>query len=242
MKVRGRRECKACGTRWSYYDTGEVACPSCGSLRSVGVDDERRRHTDAAVTLDLSEFRESISASDVDGATLDELGPDLKSTLRSYVRRRGFIDGGDLRPLDDAVLAARELLHAVDLVSRSRRPTDDERLYLLSLLRGADRGERPAVEEVPASLRAARGLAVAEAVEDYRADLRTWLADHPDPEARKTLGTIGEQQKRIEALQGEVAPEEADALVAATREIWTHLADDDEDALGRARDRLSRLA
>lgn len=243
MKVRGRRECKECGTRWSYYDTGEVACPSCGSLRSVGVDDERQQHTDAAVTLDLSEFRDAVGASEggVDGATLDELGPDLKSTLRSYVRRRGFIDGGELRVLDETVLAARELVHAVDLFGRTRLPTDDEQLYLLSLLRGADSGERPAPEAVPESMHAARGLAVAEAVDDYRADLRTWLSDHPDPEARKTLGAVAERAKRFEALQGEVEPDQAEALVAATREVGTYLRDGDVDALARARDRLKGL-
>jgi DNA-directed RNA polymerase subunit RPC12/RpoP len=39
MKIRGERECKDCGARWSYYETGSVSCPECGSRRSVGVDD-----------------------------------------------------------------------------------------------------------------------------------------------------------------------------------------------------------
>ena len=51
MKVRGRRECEACGARWSYFDTGEVTCPDCGSLHSVGLDDERALHTASTATL-----------------------------------------------------------------------------------------------------------------------------------------------------------------------------------------------
>jgi hypothetical protein len=90
-------------------------------------------------------------------------------------------------------------------------------------------------------MHAARGLAAAEAVDDYRADLRTWLADHPDPEARKTLGAVAERAKRFEALQGAVPPAEAETLVAAVREVGTYLGEGDDAALARARDRLDRL-
>ncbi|MFB6156185.1 MAG: hypothetical protein ABEJ22_09835 [Haloferacaceae archaeon] len=235
MKVRGRRECKECGHRWSYYDTGDVACPACGSVVSVGVDEERERHTDAPVSLDLTAHRNALSDAD----DVSALGDDLQSDLRSYVRQRGFIHGGALRDLDDAYLAARELLHAVDIASRARRASDDEQLYLLTLVGGADRGDRPDPDAVPASMREARGLGYAQAVDHYRSDLLTWLDDHPDPDARRALGSLAEHVKRVEALQGDVAPETAEGLVRVARAVGAALRG--EGDLAAARERLAEL-
>ena len=66
MKIRGRRECKACGTQWSYYETGEISCPSCGSRHSVGTDDERTLHTATSATLDLTPLRGSVDSEPLD--------------------------------------------------------------------------------------------------------------------------------------------------------------------------------
>ncbi|TKX59653.1 hypothetical protein EXE44_04240 [Halorubrum sp. SS7] len=172
MKVRGERECQSCGARWSYYDTGSVACPSCGDLRSVGVDD-RTAHTDAPVSLDLAPHRERFGEAQ---ETLPRSGVDeLQSDLREYCRKRGFIDGGRLAPIDGTYLAARELLEAVDCFERLRDPTDADGEYLLALLAGADNGDRPAAEEVPTALREARGMAAVRAVEAYRSDALDFL-------------------------------------------------------------------
>jgi len=57
MEIRGERECTDCGERWSYYETGDVACPACGSMQSVGVDEERALHTTTAGEFDLTEAR-----------------------------------------------------------------------------------------------------------------------------------------------------------------------------------------
>ncbi|TKX75140.1 hypothetical protein EXE46_05850 [Halorubrum sp. GN11_10-6_MGM] len=172
MKVRGERECQSCGARWSYYETGSVACPSCGDLRSVGVD-ARTAHTDAPVSLDLAAHRERFG--DAPG-TLPRSGADeLKSDLREYCRKRGFIRGGRLAPLDGTYLAARELLEAVDCFERLRDPTDADREYLLALLAGAADGERPPTDEVPTALREARGMAAVRAVEAYRSDALDFL-------------------------------------------------------------------
>ncbi|MFB6108664.1 MAG: hypothetical protein ABEJ82_07470 [Haloplanus sp.] len=232
MKVRGQRECRECGGRWSYYETGSVACPACGSLRSVGVG-ERALHTDAPVELDLTTYRDAA-----DEDALAAHADDLKSDLRRYVHRRGFVDGGDLEPLDDAFLVAHELKHAVDVYARSRDPSDDERLYVFDLLRGADAGERPAPDRVPEGMEAARGLGYARALDDYRRDVASWLDEHPDDAARRTLGTLDERVKRIEALQGEVAPAEVERLVSAAREVGEYLAGE-ESALARAQSRLA---
>ncbi|WP_049935782.1 DUF7117 family protein [Haloplanus natans] len=233
MKIRGQRECQSCGHRWSYYETGSVACPACESLRSVGVD-ERRLHTDSPATLDLSPYRTAWAED-----RLADAADDCKSDLREYVRKRGFVDGGSLRPIDDAFLAAHELLQVMDLYGRARNPSDDDERYLLALLRGVDEGERPAPEAVSPAWTEARGLAYANAVDDYRRDVNQWLDDHPDPEARRTLGTVHERVKRVRALQGDVSPTEAESLVRAAREVGRYLMEGEESALAAAHERLA---
>ena len=233
MEIRGLRKCRDCGGQWSYYETGSVECPDCGSVRSVGVD-ERTTHTAAPATLDLAPYREAVGEGDVAG-----VADDLSSALREYVRKRGFIDAGELRPLDDAYLAASELLHAVDVYTRLRAPSDDEQLYVLRLLGAADDGDRPAPDEVPPSMREARGLGYATALSDYRREVREWVED-PDPPTRQALESLDERIRRVEALQGDVDPRIVESLVAAARDVARYLTEDDEAALATARDRLSR--
>jgi predicted RNA-binding Zn-ribbon protein involved in translation (DUF1610 family) len=237
MKVRGTRECQSCGERWSYYETGSVECPNCGSMRSVGVEDDRRLHTASTATLDLTPARNALEA----GQSLRQVAERAVEETRPFTRQHGFVDGGDLLPLDDTYLAAMELQVVADAVGRATRVTDDEEFYFLSLLRGADHGERPSVEEVPDSLRDSRGLAYANAVDVYRSDLRAYLDAEPDPLAREPLGPLGEHLKRIQALQGDVPAAESEQLVGAARDIGRYLTEDDEGALADARDRLDRL-
>ncbi|MFC7068461.1 DUF7117 family protein [Halobaculum lipolyticum] len=255
MEVRGERECTDCGTRWSYFETGSVACPDCGSLRSVGTG-ERRRHTDTPAELDLDGVLVRL-----DDTPLADLVDEIKDACRTYLRKRGFVRGGDLVPLDDAYLAAAELKHAADVYGRIAGPgggradatmagrgpegtspgvTDDEEWYVTSLLRAADTGERPAAHEVPPRMAEARGLAAAEAVLAYRQDVATYLDDHPDSEARRTLGALRDRAKRLEALGGDVDPAEADALVDAAVELGRYLISEDLDALATARETLRR--
>ena len=259
MKVRGERECVDCGTRWSYYETGSIACPDCESLRSVGVD-ERRRHTDSPVDLDLSDHRlrfgEAAGTLPADGIS------DLESDLREYVHRRGFVRGGELLPLDDVYLAARELLQALDVYGRLAEPSDTEREYLLRLLSGADDGDRPAPGTVPDRFHAARGLAYANAIGTHREDLTTYLRDledgavdpdvdvedaqdadvenDPDIEAtRDVLESLRERTKRVESLQGDVDPDVIEALVRAENDLVRYLDAGDATGLSSARERVS---
>jgi len=236
MKIRGERECQACGTRWSYFETGSVSCPNCESLRSVGVD-ERRLHTDSPVEPNLARFQ--ARAAETDPA---EVAGELSDVLREYLRKRGFVSGGELVPLDDTYLAARELLEAIDVYerrTRTRRPDEGERLYVLELLGGVEAGERPSVDAVPPGMTAARGLAYATAVGDYRDDVASYLDDNPDPDARRTLGALRDRVKRVEALGGEVDPSEAETLVRAARDLGGYLRGNDEAALAAAADRLA---
>lgn len=239
MRVRGHRRCENCGREWSYFDTGRVACPDCGSLRSVGTG-ERARHTDAAVELDLSEHRAAL-----DGDDPSAIAADLKPTLRDYVRQRGFVDGGTLRTVDDTILAAAELRHAVDVADRRRGELDDAvRLYLLELLTGADAGDRPKPASVPASMADARGLAYAEVLDRFCTDVGTWLDDRadPSPDARRVRETLDTHVRRVTAVDGGVSPEESEALVEAARDLARSLTGDDEAALTAARERLAGLA
>ncbi|OYR62430.1 hypothetical protein DJ83_05385 [Halorubrum ezzemoulense] len=262
MKVRGERECQSCGTRWSYYETGSVACPSCGDLRSVGVD-ARTAHTDAPVALDLAAHRERFGNAT---GTLPRSGVDeLQSDLREYCRKRGFIDGGRLVPLDETYLAARELLEAVDCFERLRDATDADREYLLGLLAGADDGERPAAGEVPTALREARGMAAVRAVEAYRSDAldfldelesgagpdgaeRTADAEGDSPAvtvegespgsrigpARDAFERLRDRVARADALGGDVPPAAADGLVKAADALGTYVRTGDETTLTTA--------
>ncbi|WP_323190507.1 TFIIB-type zinc ribbon-containing protein [Halostella sp. PRR32] len=236
MEIRGERECQDCGSRWSYYETGTVSCPECGSMHSVGVDGERKLHTTSPVDFDLTDVRERV-----DTDPLHRVAEAAKKACREYVRKRGFVRGGELTDLDDTYLAASELQHAADVFGRSFQPTEREELYFLELLRGADAGERPDASTVPESLSEARGLAAANAVREYRRDLRQWH-DGDDPAVENTLEMVGEHEKRIRALSGSVDPRTADMLVEAMRGIAAYVRDGDELALANAQDRVDRLA
>lgn len=188
MNVRGERECRDCGNRWSYYETGAIECPQCESLRSVGVT-ERATHTDTPVTLELNAHRTRFGEA---RGTLPSEGVDeLKRDLRRYVHKRGFINGGELRRLDSTYLAARELIEAVDVYDRLRDPTEFDREYLLALLAGADEGDRPETAAVPDTMWEARGMAAARAVGEFREDALTFLDELAAGENTTTEPTGG---------------------------------------------------
>ncbi|MFC6991320.1 TFIIB-type zinc ribbon-containing protein [Haladaptatus sp. GCM10025707] len=214
---------------------GGIECPSCGSLESVGVADAKR-HTASTANLDLTEARDLASRDDLRAATRT-----AKEVCRKYVHRHGFINGGDLLSLSDTYLAATELLHVSDIVGRSMDVADEAEFYFLSLLKGADIGERPAASDVPKTLTEARGLAYAEAVKAYRRDLGTYLDDHPDPAAQQVLSTLTEHVKRVRALEGDIDPDDAERLVAVANELHAYLTDGDEVALAAAQNRLENI-
>lgn len=235
MKIRGQRECKACGTQWSYYESGSVSCPSCGSLESVGTDEERSLHTATAVTLDLTPVR-----GDVDSEPLRRLADRAIDHTREFTRGYGFIEDGRLRTLDDTYLAAIELRYVAGELARRMNADDDEEWYFTALLR-ADDGERSLPGEVPRSMRSLRGLAYANAVEEYRSDLRTYLKEHPDPTVTDALERLSSHLKRVRALEGDVDPNESERLVTIARDIGRYLSEGDESALVRAEERLDAL-
>ncbi|MDL5361274.1 hypothetical protein [Halalkalicoccus sp. NIPERK01] len=240
MEIRGERECTDCGTRWSYYETGEVACPDCGSLRSVGREG-RKLHTDSPAELDLTPVVEGIA-----DRPLAEVASEATDRCRDYVRKRGFVAGGDLRTLDETYLIASELAAAIGSYERSLSSgsldpgaDDAEQLYLLALLGG----ERPSPAEIPDSLAPARGLAYAKAVSTYRDDLLAFLDADPEeyPAVRRALGRLEDHCRRVEALDGDVDPRTAERLVEVARDLGRATSEDDEVALARAGERLDSL-
>lgn len=225
MKVRGERECQSCGLRWSYYDTGSIACPECGSVRSVGVDD-RTEHTDTPVDLDLTPLRNRVNS-----VTTAELARDIAETCREYTRKRGFIDNGQLKPLDETYVAAVELGAVATAFARRARPSDEAELYVLDLLGSADRGERPGDEAVPEEFNAEFGLAMADIVDSYQRDLRRYLDDNPDQHAQQLSGRIRDHRKRVEALDGDVDPADANRLMHAARDLGRYITGDETAAV-----------
>ncbi|QLC32713.1 TFIIB-type zinc ribbon-containing protein [Halarchaeum sp. CBA1220] len=237
MEVRGERECTACGTQWSYYETGSIACPSCGSIKSVATEEERREQTDLAPTLELDDA--VAAAGDEDYRTAAERA---REAARRYTHARGFLRGGDLLDLDDTVLAAWELRYVASAFARAFDHTEAESFYFVSLLRGAPDGERPPASDVPESMRAARGNGYADAVADYRDDVRRYLDDGPEWEGiAGLLESLDDHVRRMHALDGEVPPAEADALVAAARSIGRYARDGDASDREDAREALAAL-
>src|SRR5699024_7308966 len=151
MRIRGERECTNCDTRWSYYETGSVECPNCGSLQSVGRDD-RTEHTASAAILDLNPARTRLGPDDADTRAAAEQAADR---CREFTRGYGFIDAGHLEELDETYVGALELRGVAAELARGLRTNDAEERYFLALLGGVDEGERPSAEDVPESLRAA---------------------------------------------------------------------------------------
>lgn len=231
MDIRGDRKCTACGARWSYYETGEIACPECGSLKSVGVDD-RHTHTAGATELDLT----GVMA-DIETVPTRDLAERAAEEAADYIRTVGFIDAGSLQPLSEMYVGACELRRVGRTLGRLLEVNTDEELYFLSLLRGAAEGERPPAGEVPDTLRPERGLAATAAVDAYLTDLRRSY-DEREQSVDDVLSWVTTQRKRIDALDGDVDPVEADRLVRTVQDLGTYLRTDDESALARAMDSI----
>lgn len=231
MEIRGERECTDCGTRWTYYDTGSIECPECGSVRSVGVG-ERAEHTAGQASLDLGPAIDAI-----DEVPLDSVAELAVEQARTYLHTAGFVHAGELLAFSETYLLAAELRRVGATLSRAMRIEDDEELYFLSVLRGGANGERPPPAEVPDSLRAERGLAIAAAADAYTSDLRR-LHEEPESTVAELLSSIRARRKRLEALDGDVDPAEAETIVRALRDLSAYLRTGDETALARTTERL----
>lgn len=232
MDIRGERECKSCGTRWSYYETGEIACPECNSLHSVGVD-EPKTHTEGQANLDLTPVRNAV-----DTKSIRRVAADATASTRRYIKTVGFVRAGELESLEETFLAAMELRRVGTTVRRLRSLEDTEKAYFLELLRGADQGERPGPKAVPKLFYPERGLAVAASIDIYVTEIRRWREEQT-AQVDRLLSTVRGHRKRIEALDGDVDPTDAERLVRTVRDLSRYLRTGDEGSLARAQERLS---
>jgi hypothetical protein len=174
---------------------------------------------------------------DIDDGDVRTLADRAAERTREYLRAVGFVHAGSLQPLDDTSLAASELRRVATTLGRVMQIEDGERLYFYELLRRADSGDRPGPDDVPETLYPERGLAVAASVESYLRDLRRTI-DERDRDVDTVLSEVTARRKRIEALDGDVDPVEAERLVRTVRDLSTSLREDDETALARGLERL----
>ena len=236
MRVRGDRECSDCGQRWSYFETGTIACPNCGSRHSVGRGG-RRRHTDGDQSLDLSASMEQAATGSIEAALETALDP-----CRSYVHSRGFIAGGELTDLDDRYLLAAELRYCAGGRNRRSGYTDPERRYLLALFRSTMGDQRPPPSAVPDRFRFARGLAVAEGVSEYRRAIRQVTdVDDRGTSIATAVEAIDDVTTRIEQLDGDVPPASAEVVLETARTIGSAVRSGDAGAVEAVSQRLGRL-
>lgn len=234
MELRGRRRCTECDHNWSYFDAGTISCPVCGSIRSVRQDDDPVLHTDTPVQFDLTEVR-----ADIHHRPVRDVACAARDMAREYVMIRGFIEDGDLLPLDDRFLAASDLRHTAAVLHRSTEPATDTEQYFLELLNTADAGHRPTT--IPRKLRPAHGRAMADAVTRYRTDITTWLDANPDPTARRIAGVIRDVERKFMALNGDVPIKDADRLVATIRSVGEALRHNNPNELVRVDSQLLDL-
>lgn len=235
MRIRGRRECTDCGREWSYYETGAVTCPDCGSPFSVGRD-ERTQHTDAAVELDLAAERAAVEEE-----PLGDVLAAAAETCREYRRRSGFIRAGALREPTAVDLVASEIVHLAGAV-RGRdgfEPATAE--YALSLLAVPGEGSRPPPERVPADVRESRALGVADVVAEYVAAARRWDGADPADRVAALLERVEDHRRRVQAIGGDLPPASAEALLEALRDCHATMTGADDAAVARGHERLERL-
>ncbi|PSP17563.1 hypothetical protein BRC62_04520, partial [Halobacteriales archaeon QH_10_67_13] len=183
-------------------------------------------HTAGATEFDLSPVRAAI-----DERPLREVAEEAADVAGKYLASAGFVEAGELQPLGPEYVAAAELRRVGRTAGRLRALTDEEEAYLLALLRDADRGERPAPGAVPETFHPERGLAVAASIDAYLADLRRVL--EPEGQLARVISELQTQQKRIEALDGNVDPATAEPVLDAAQQL-SDAVDGDETALKRA--------
>lgn len=229
MRIRGERACRNCGTHWSYFETGAIECPDCGSLASAGRS-EPAEHTDGAVELDLSSSRQALADRPLEAVT-----GDIRETCRSYLQGRGFIREGVIQPLDDAFLRAAELKQVCHALERTQTVEEECELYFLQLLRSE---ERPGPERVPGALQEARAAGFADALERYCRDLRRYARwNQATSEQRAAIESLEAHTRRLALLEGRVDPVQVESLVRAARDVADGLTGN-ETALATGRRRL----
>ena len=201
MEIRGERECLECGSTWSYFESREVCCPECGSIKSQSMSSPRMDNT---TDIDL-----------VDSEVLGGLSDDLDSALstleercREYTGKTGFVERGDLKPPSPRYVMACEVKQ-IAAIYDANQLTGDDRRYFVDLVHGLRDGEPP--EKPSGELEYIHNTAIAETVRDYATEVERYArkrsVDVPGEMerarslAKRTLATEGKENDAVEGLR-----------------------------------------
>ncbi|MFB6284080.1 MAG: hypothetical protein ABEK59_09145 [Halobacteria archaeon] len=201
MELRGERECLECGSTWSYFDSRQVCCPECGSIRSQSVSSPRMDSTSDVDIVD-SEVLTGI------GENFDETLSELEERCRRYTSQTGFVEKGDLKPPTPRYVMACEIKHAA--TTRDAEGLDEKsRRYVVDLVHGIRDGEPP--DKTPSGLQETHNLAIAETVRDYSTEVERYArkrgvetpgeVERARSLAKRTLATEGVKDDAVEGLR-----------------------------------------
>ncbi|XGI84437.1 hypothetical protein ACEU6E_04095 [Halorutilales archaeon Cl-col2-1] len=197
MEIRGDRRCLECGYEWSYFETNRIRCPDCGSMRSESTS-SGQFDTQGSANSGIG-FNELVSKT----ASFEETLSEAEESCRKFVSNYGFIDAGELQPPSPEYVMAAEVTEIANGLLTSRGDVDDEeREYVIDLLRGIESGEPPAPEERPSSLDSYHALAVARLVDEYSKEIRRY-ARMNETDVPSEIETARDKAKRTQATSGE---------------------------------------
>ncbi|MFB6253304.1 MAG: hypothetical protein ABEI06_01680 [Halobacteriaceae archaeon] len=217
MEIKGYRECRECGHQWSYYETGNVQCPECGSIKSTGLD-ERTLHTNNPVEIDITSIQSLVSNDE-----FRQAGQRAAKEARNYTIKRGFIHKGDLIRCDERIFSCHELRNLGNYINRTASITEETEYYFIETIQAVKNSGRPDQQAIPKNLRSIRGLAYARAAKDYLNDVTTWIeyADHELPSGG-VLERTKENIKRVEALDGDISIGDSERIYEIVANLYSY--------------------
>ncbi len=206
MEISGERECLDCGEQWSYFETRQIECPECGSIKSMSISEsELDTASSRKNELDMSDLYTEFQTDFMNALT------QAGDRSREYIASTGFIEGGELRPPMLRYVMAREIMEIADYIDLSL-DTDisaSEERYIIDLVKGVKSGDPP--DKRPNSMNNHHYMAVAKTAEEYATELFKYFEQNSEdiPEglekarslAKKTKATNGESADAKKSLR-----------------------------------------
>ncbi|MFB6186034.1 MAG: hypothetical protein ABEI86_04100 [Halobacteriaceae archaeon] len=236
MEIKGYRECRECGHQWSYYETGNIQCPECGSIKSTGID-ERRLHTNTPVEIDITSIQSLVSNDE-----FRQAGQLAAEEARNYTIRRGFIQEGELIQCDDRIFSCHELRNLGNYINRTTSITDETEYYFIETIQAVKNKGRPDQQAIPMKLRSIRGLAYARTAKDYLNAVMTWV-EYTDqqPPSRGVFERTKENIKRVEALDGDISVRDSERIYEIVTNLYSYCTTGEVSTYEQIEEYLSNL-